>query len=115
MIVVSAELDFADKQARDAAVEKTTPIQMATRAEEPGCIAYCFAADPGVDTRVQVYEVWDTAQSLADHLKHPNYFKMLQTLMSSNLVDSVNRAYLVEKEESVYGDDGKPKSSFFED
>ncbi|MEM6683296.1 MAG: antibiotic biosynthesis monooxygenase [Pseudomonadota bacterium] len=115
MIVVTAELEFADKQARDSAVEKTTPIQMATRADEPGCIAYCFGADPGVDTRVQVYELWDTAENLAAHLKHPNYFKMLETLMGSNLVDSANRAYLVEREESVYGEDGKPKSAFFTD
>ena len=115
MIVVSAELDFADEAARDAAVEKTTALQMATRAEAPGCIAYCFAPDPGVPTRMQVYEVWEDGPTLAAHLKHPNYFGMLEALMGSNLVNSANRAYLVEREESVYGEDGKPKSSFFAD
>ena len=45
MIIVAATLDFADREARDKAVTITAPIQWATRVEEAGCQASCFAAD----------------------------------------------------------------------
>ena len=54
MIVVEAWLEFASQEARDKAVEATTGPQMATRNEEAGCRAYCFAADPGIPKRIQV-------------------------------------------------------------
>ena len=56
MIIISATLNFETKEQRDKAVEITADIQLATRQEEEGCISYCFAADPCVDNRIQVYE-----------------------------------------------------------
>ena len=56
MIIISATLDFATQADRDRAVANTTAVQAATRNDEPGCHAYCFAADPAVPNRIQVYE-----------------------------------------------------------
>jgi len=75
MIIVVAALEFNSEADRDRAVELTRDVQMATRVEEPGCRDYCFAADPSVSTRVQVYELWDDSDSLAAHFTHPNYAK----------------------------------------
>ena len=58
MIIISATLDFETEADRDKAVSLTKDIQMATRTEEEGCISYCFAADPAVANRIQVYELW---------------------------------------------------------
>ena len=55
MIIISATLNFETKEQRDKAIEITADIQLATRQEEEGCISYCFAADPCVDNRIQVY------------------------------------------------------------
>ena len=114
MIIVSAELEFENQQDRDEAILKTTDIQMATRQEEAGCLAYCFAADPAIATRIQVYELWENSSSLAAHFQHPNYTAMVDALVNSKVVSSSNRAYLAEKQEPVYHPDGSAKSAFFE-
>jgi len=115
MIIVVAALGFENQQDRDRAVEITAKVQLATRLEEPGCRDYCFAPDPAVPTRVQVYELWDDSASLAAHFKHPNYQKMVELLSTANIKESINQAYLVERGEPVYGPNGEKKEAFFAD
>jgi len=88
---------------------------MATRREEPGCRAYCFAPDPAVPTRIQVYELWDDSDSLAAHFRHPNYQRMVELLREANVRSSANQAYLAERSEPVYGPNGEKKTRFFAD
>ena len=115
MIIVVAALEFENQADRDRAVDVTRAVQLATRVEEAGCRDYCFAADPSVPTRVQVYELWDDSDSLAAHFTHPNYSKMVELLSSANVKQSINQAYLVERGEPVYGPNGEKKASFFSD
>ena len=61
MIIVVAALEFESQQDRDHAVAITAEVQLATRVEEAGCQEYCFAPDPSIPTRIQVYELWTTA------------------------------------------------------
>ncbi len=86
MIIVSATLDFATEADRDRAVTLTTSVQLATRTEEAGCHAYCFAADPAVPTRIQVYELWEDEGSLVAHFKHANYEAMKDALGGVGIV-----------------------------
>ena len=115
MIVVVAALNFESQDHRDKAVELTKDVQLATRLEEEGCHDYCFAADPSVENRIQVYELWEDSDSLAAHFKHPNYAKMVEVLGQVGVVERVNQAYLVEKGEPVYGPNGERKEVFFQD
>ena len=115
MIIVVAALEFETQSDRDRAVEKTKAVQMATRVEEAGCRDYCFAPDPSVPTRVQVYELWEDSDSLAAHFTHPNYHKMVELLNDANIKQSINQAYLVERGEPVYGPGGERKEVFFAD
>jgi quinol monooxygenase YgiN len=115
MIVVAAALRFENQTDRDRAVESTADVQMATRREEAGCHAYCFAPDPSVPTRIQVYELWENSDSLAAHFDHPNYAKMVEVLASANVKESINQAYLVERSEPVYGPNAEKKKIFFAD
>ncbi|NJN51322.1 MAG: hypothetical protein HC809_05605 [Gammaproteobacteria bacterium] len=115
MIIVVAALEFANQPDRDRAVALTADVQMATRREEAGCRDYCFAPDPSVPTRIQVYELWDDSASLAAHFKHPNYAKMVELLSNANVKQSINQAYLVERGEPVYGPNGERKEAFFVD
>jgi quinol monooxygenase YgiN len=115
VIVIGATLDFADQQARDAAVASSAPIQQATRDDEPGCHVYCFAADPCVPTRIQVYELWEDDASLAAHFVHKYYADMREMLRSFKPTGTWNRAYLVERSEPVYGENGATRSRFFVD
>ena len=115
MIIVVAALEFETEADRDHAVAITKDVQMATRVEEDGCHDYCFAPDPSVPTRIQVYELWEDSDSLAAHFKHPNYDKMVELLGSANIKESINQAYLVERGEPVYGPNGERKEAFFQD
>ncbi len=115
MIIVVAALEFENQADRDRAVELTRDVQMATRVEEAGCRDYCFAPDPSVPTRIQVYELWEDSASLAAHFKHPNYDKMVELLGSAGVKQSINQAYLVERGEPVYGPGGERKEAFFVD
>jgi quinol monooxygenase YgiN len=113
MIIVTATLTFANQADRDAAVTLSAPVQFATRQQETGCDAYCFAADPCEPTQLQVYELWEDSDSLAGHFDHPNYQRMVEVLGSCKLMESTNRAYLCERDEPVYGPNNEKKSEFF--
>ncbi|HIF92788.1 MAG: antibiotic biosynthesis monooxygenase [Myxococcales bacterium] len=115
MIIVVAALGFEDQAARDHAVSLIADVQLATRVEEAGCRDYCFAPDPSVSTRIQVYELWEDSDSLTAHFKHPNYHNMVEQLSAAGVRESINQAYLVERGESVYGPDGQMKTAFFTD
>ncbi len=115
LIIVVAALEFETQDSRDRAVELTKDVQMATRVEEEGCRDYCFAPDPSVPTRIQVYELWESSETLAAHFKHPNYDKMVELLGDAGIKESINQAYLVERGEPVYGPNGERKEAFFQD
>ena len=115
MIIVVAALEFETQDDRDKAVDLIRDVQLATRTEEKGCHAYCFAPDPSVPTRIQVYELWEDSESLAAHFKHPNYDKMVERLSTAGIKRSINQAHLVERSEPVYGPNGERKEIFFAD
>lgn len=113
MIIVSAKIVFDSEADRDRAVELSTPIQRATRDQEPGCHAYCFSADPCDPVAIQVHELWEDSESLVAHFDHPNYVAMLDAFSSIGLVGSTNRAYLTERNEPVYGPNFEKRTEFF--
>ena len=115
MIIVVAALEFATEADRDRAVELTADVQRLTREEERGCHDYCFAPDPAIPTRMQVYELWEDSDSLAAHFEHPYYERMASLLQSVGIVESTNQAYLVERGEPVYTEAGEKKTGFFQD
>ena len=114
MLVVAA-LEFANQAGRDEAIRLTTDLQRLAREEEPGCQDYCFAADPAVPTRMQVCELWESSESLATHFQHPYYDRMAGLLQGVGIVSSTNHAYLVQREEPVYTEEGEKKKGFFLD
>ena len=115
MIIVVAALEFASEVDRDKAVALTADVQRLTREEEPGCHDYCFAPDPAVTTRMQVYELWEDSASLVAHFQHPYYENMASLLQGVGIVESTNQAYLVERGEPVYTEAGEKKTGFFKD
>lgn len=107
MIIITATLSFETEADRDRAVALTAPIQKATRSDEPGCLAYCFAADPSEPRHIQVYELWADTELLAAHFDHPNYAAMVQVLRTSGgFVSSENRLYAADDRGPVYDDAG---------
>ena len=113
MIIIAGTIDFADADSRNNAVVLSQPLQQATRDKEAGCLAYCFAPDPCVDTRMQVYELWDTEASLAAHFEHENYFNMRAALGAAGITGADNDKFRCDLREPVYADTMTPRADFF--
>jgi quinol monooxygenase YgiN len=112
LIAVEAAIVLQDPSRRAEVLEATAPIQKATRDDEPGCLVYCFAADPVEPELIQVYELWESGEALAAHLVHPNYFAMRDLLGAAGLVSAVSRKHRIEVSAPVYGPDMIATASF---
>ena len=112
MIIIAGTIDL-DPDRRDACVAASTPIQKATRNDEPGCLAYCFAPDPVVDGRIQVYELWEDQASLAAHFVHPNYLNMRKMFGEFGPRKADNKKYRIGASEAVYDETFTPRADFF--
>ena len=113
VIVVAGTIGFASHEARDGAVAASVDLQRSTRETEPGCLAYCFGADPAEPTVVQVYELSADEASLAAHFEHPNYADM-RALLRRFPRDgaSATAKYRVDATAPVYDANGTPSASF---
>lgn len=112
LIAIEAAIRFADQATRDAAIAASIPFQKATRDDEPGCIVYCFAADPIEPDLIQVYELWADAESLAAHFLHPNYFDMRATLGKFGLASAESRKHRIDATAPVYDSDFTARANF---
>ncbi len=113
MIVITADFRFEDPAVLDQALDLATPLQQATRDDEPGCQAYVFSADPCVEGRMVVYELWDDQASLAAHFQHPNYLNMGRGLAELGLASAVSQKWRITAAEPVYDDTPVARADFF--
>ena len=112
-IIIAGTIDLADPSKRDEALRIAGPLQQKTRTEEPGCHAYVFSADPCVEGRLCVYELWEDEASLAAHFLHPNYLNMRTALGQIGLKGADNKKYRVDLSEPVYDPTMTPRADFF--
>ncbi|HUS42281.1 MAG TPA: antibiotic biosynthesis monooxygenase [Ilumatobacteraceae bacterium] len=112
LIVVEAAIRLTDASKRHDLITQTAPIQQATRDEEPGCLVYCFAEDPCEEDLIQVYELWESEETLEVHLDHPNYWNMRNTLGAGGIADVVHRKHRIDATAAVYNAEGKANASF---
>jgi quinol monooxygenase YgiN len=113
MIIIAGHLDYADREARDAILAEGAPLQQATRDEEPGCEAYCFSADPTLDTRVRVYELWADEASLAAHFEHPYFAQMREVFHRFPRAGGDVEKYRCDLAEPVADETGTYRADFF--
>lgn len=112
LVVVEAAITIVDPSTRQELIERTAPIQQATRDDEPGCLVYCFAADPCQSDLIQVYELWESEDALAAHFLHQNYFDMRAMLGAGGLVSAVSRKHRIDATASVYTPEHTPTAAF---
>ena len=62
-----------DPAIRDELVASVADLQRSTREDEPGCLAYIIAADPTDPARIQIVELWASAEATEAHFQHPNF------------------------------------------
>lgn len=113
MIIIAGYLEFIDKQNRDGAVAAGIELQQATRADEPGCLAYVFTEDPCEERRVHIYELWADEPSLVAHFEHPNYTEMRTVLRGFERSGGEVKKYRCDLSEPVYDETGVARADFF--
>jgi quinol monooxygenase YgiN len=111
-ILVAATLDYPTQARRDEIIALVASVQMKTRTEETGCIAYYFAPDAGLPTRIVVFEEWTDAGALLQHFQHPNYFLMKKLLALDEVTGAWNQMYKVASQEAVYDASGSVIEEF---
>lgn len=109
-IVISAQIDL-DPARREAAL-KSARQWIDGALSQPGCIHYDWSADLDNPARVNVFEEWESEDSLAAHFAGPHYAGMLGHIGQFGLTNAVSRKYRVDAEGPVYGADGKPTEKF---
>jgi quinol monooxygenase YgiN len=113
LILIAGTIDLSDPDRVDEALERSRPLQQATRDEEPGCHSYVFSADPNIAGRIVVFERWDDEAALAAHFEHPNYLNMRDLLGEVGLAAADNNKYRCDLVEPVYDKTFTPRADFF--
>ena len=97
---------------RETALADTAALVVETRTQK-GCNHYVWSADPTSETRVYVYENWDSVEDLAAHLAGPYYQNMLVSLSKYGVSDTQVSKFKIALEEPVYDPQGQPRADFF--
>ena len=114
LIVLAGIAEFATQAGRDACLASSAKYQAPALTDKPGCLAYYFAPDPVVPTRMVVWELWADSAALSAHFLHPNYRDMGAHLGKFGIVSAEFKKYRVDHVEPVYDATGKPRGDFFQ-
>ena len=109
-ILGSIEVDPA---VRDRLVESTAELQRRTRTDEPGCLIYTISADPADPGRIQIVELWESAETLDAHFLHPNFAATGAALRVEPRVGGTAVKYRIDATDGVKGPDGQASSRFW--
>ena len=109
-IVISAQIDV-EPAGREATLRSAQPWIDGALAQ-PGCLHYDWSADLNAPSRINVFEEWESEESLAAHFAGGQYAGMLGHIGQSGLLSAVSRKYRVDAESAVYNAEGKPTPAF---
>ncbi len=110
-ILIAGTVDITGGD-RAKALADATALMAETRSQK-GCNHYVWAADPTSDTRVYVYENWESTEDLAAHLAGPYYANMLGLLGAYDVQNTEVSKFRIDHEEPVYDPEGRPRADFF--
>ena len=110
-ILVAGSLDILDG-GREKALTESTELMAETRTQK-GCSHYVWSADPTSDSRVYVYENWESIEDLAAHLAGTYYAQMLGVLGKYTTDNIEISKFRIDHEEPVYDPQGVPRADFF--
>jgi quinol monooxygenase YgiN len=112
MIAILGWVDV-DPGERDVLVARTADLQRATRNDEPGCLTYTIAADPAEPGRIQITELWESADALDAHFAHPNFRATAEVLRGAQRFGGGASKYRIDASDSVRGPDGSATARFW--
>jgi quinol monooxygenase YgiN len=99
-------------ETREQALAEAAPLMVETLTQ-PGCLHYVWSADPSSDTRVYVYEEWNSTEEFASHLAGEYYSRMFGLMGKYGVSNAVVNKYRIDLTEPVYDPEGRPRADFF--
>lgn len=111
MIAIIGHIDV-EPEARDRLVAATADLQRATAHDEPGCVVYTIAADPANPGRIRIVELWESAEALDAHFRHPNFAATGEALRAAPRLGGDATKYRIDAAAPVRGPDGTFTTSF---
>jgi quinol monooxygenase YgiN len=110
-ILIAGTVDIPGGK-RAEALAAVADLMSETRTQS-GCVHYVWSADPTSQSRVYVYEYWDSTEELAAHLAGPYYAQMLGMLGQFGVENAEVSKFRIDYEEPVYDPQGQPRADFF--
>ncbi len=111
MIAIIGHIDV-DPAVRDRLVASTAELQRATERDEPGCVVYTIAADPVDPGRIRIVELWESAETLEGHFRHPNFTATGDALRAEPRLGGSALKYRIDAVAPVRGADGIASAAF---
>ena len=111
MIAIIGHIDV-DPAVRDRLVESTIELQRSTARDEPGCLVYTMAADPANAGRIRIVELWESAEALDAHFRHPNFVATGAALRAEPRLGGTAMKYRIDATGPVKGADGVATAAF---
>ena len=109
--LIAGTVDMSPEN-RNKALAEVAGLMADTRSQK-GCVHYVWSSDPTSDTRIYVYEYWESTEDLAAHLAGPFYAQMLGVLGKYGVENVEVSKFRVNLEEPVYDPEGNPRADFF--
>ncbi len=111
MIAIIGHIDV-DPADRDRVVEATVELQRSTQDTEPGCVVYTIAADPADPARIRIVELWESAETLDAHFRHPNFLATGDAMRTVPRLDGSAMKYRIDAVAPVRDEDGTATTAF---
>lgn len=109
-ILIAAQIDLEPARRADALKSAQKWIDGALT--QPGCIRYDWSVDPYNPARINVFEEWESEDTLAAHFAGPQYAGMRDHIGQFGLTGAASRKYRVDAEGPVYGATGMATPAF---
>lgn len=111
VIAIIGHIDV-DPTERDRLVDATVDLQRSTQSDEPGCLVYTIGADPADPGRIRITELWESAEALDAHFRHPNFFATGEAMRGAKRFGGAAKKYRIDAVADVRGADGTATSDF---
>ncbi len=89
MIIIGGDMKI-NVEHRDAAIAAFVAMQKASQAEE-GCQTYVFSADLEAEDTIHLFEVWDSAETLAAHGQTPHMATFREQMANYRVAANIKR------------------------
>ncbi len=109
-VLIAAQL-YVEPQGRAQALVSAQPWIDGALAQ-PGCLHYDWSADLNDQTRINVFEEWDSEAALAAHFAGSQYAGMRDHIGASGLIKALSKKYRIDAEGPVYNAEGVPTPAF---